>query len=283
MEQFSKNKLEDICDVRQPVLFYSEDNNKIMDVITKDYCLNNYPSFEIKIRNINDTDINSELYIPLPLYSGLKLFNEDNSSIYYSENNTDFLQETGIIKIMKTNDNFMRPYMVSNCNYDIIFGSDNCVTPFRYEINYRNFFLLTSGSATVKLAPPRSSKYLFPIKDYENFEFKTMVDPWNVQPEYKDDFDKIKCLEFTMELGKTLFIPAFWWYSIRLKKDTTIACFRYRTYMNNIAITPYIGMHILQLQNVKRNLVKKANINELNKKEDINELNKKEDNKDDEK
>jgi len=34
--------------------------------------------------------------------------------------------------------------------------------------------------------------------------------------------------------------------------------------MNNLAITPYIGMHALQIQNVKRNVVKKASINELN-------------------
>ena len=34
--------------------------------------------------------------------------------------------------------------------------------------------------------------------------------------------------------------------------------------MNNCAILPYIGMHALQIQNVKRNVVKKASIKELN-------------------
>ena len=34
--------------------------------------------------------------------------------------------------------------------------------------------------------------------------------------------------------------------------------------MNNIAISPYIGMHALQIQNIKRNVVKKVNIQELN-------------------
>ena len=34
--------------------------------------------------------------------------------------------------------------------------------------------------------------------------------------------------------------------------------------MNNIAVTPYICMHALQIQNVKRNIVKKASIKELN-------------------
>ena len=35
--------------------------------------------------------------------------------------------------------------------------------------------------------------------------------------------------------------------------------------MNNIAVSPYIGMHALQIQNIKRNVVKKASIEQLNK------------------
>jgi hypothetical protein len=39
--------------------------------------------------------------------------------------------------------------------------------------------------------------------------------------------------------------------------------------MNNLAISPYIGLHALQIQNVKRNVVKKASISELNNNIDI--------------
>jgi hypothetical protein len=34
--------------------------------------------------------------------------------------------------------------------------------------------------------------------------------------------------------------------------------------MNNVAVLPYIGLHALQIQNVKRNTTKKVSINELN-------------------
>jgi hypothetical protein len=238
-----------------------------MENITKEKCQYQYPAFEVKIRNINDLNENSELYIPLPLHATVKLCNDDKTASYFSENNGDFLKETGLLKIMKTNDELLRPYMVANCNYDLLFGSDNTFTPFRYELNYRNFFLLTSGSAIIQLSPPKYSKYLSPIKDYENFEFKSLINPWNVQPEYKDQFSKIKCLEFTMTLGQMLFIPAFWWYSIKLSKDASIATFKYRTYMNTIAISPNLAMNILQLQNIKRNNVKKINIKELNAKD----------------
>ena len=266
IDQASKDKLEEICDIRQPVLF-DFDNQKIIETTNKDYITNNYHAFEVKIRNVKDSDSNSELYMPLPLHSAVKLFEEDTNCSYYSENNTDFLQETGVIKNLKYNDEFLRPYMVSNCNYDVLMGSNETCTPFRYEINYRNYFLLTQGSAQIKLAPPQSIKYLYPNYDYENFEFSSPVNPWSPQPNYAADFDKMKCLEFTLIPGKTLFIPAYWWYSIKFNKNTSISCFRYRTYMNNIAIIPYIGMHALQIQNVKRDVAKKVSIKELNKQE----------------
>ena len=263
IDQASKEKLEEICDIRQPVLF-DFDNQKIMENSNKTYIANNYHAFEVKIRNVKDTNNDTELYMPLPIHAAVKLFDEDKNSLYYSENNTDFLQETGVVKTLQYNDEFLRPYMVSNCNYDLLMGSDGTCTPFRYEVNYRNFFLLTQGSAQIKMTPPQSTRYLYPNYDYENFEFRSPVNPWKPQPNYSADFDKIKCLEFTLQPGKTVFIPAFWWYSIKFNKNTSISCFRYRTYMNNIAISPYIALYALQIQNVKRNVAKTASIRELN-------------------
>lgn len=259
----SKDKLEEICDLRQPVLF-EFDCQKIINTTNREYIANNYHAFEIKIRNVKENDCSTELYIPLPLHVAVKLFNEDKDSTYFSENNTEFLDETGVAKNLKYNDEFLRPYMVSNCNYDVIFGSENTCTPFRYEINYRNYLLLTQGSAQIKLAPPHSIKYLYPVYDYENFEFRSPVNPWSPDTKYSADFDKIKCLEFTLQQGKTLYIPPYWWYSIKFHNNSSISCFNYRTYMNNIAVLPYVCLHALQIQNVKRDVVKKVNINELN-------------------
>ena len=253
LDQASKDKFEEICDIRQPVLF-SFDNQKICDTTNQSFILQHYYAFEVKIRNITYVDTTTtELFVPLPIHSAIKLFQEDKQSTHYSENNAEFLQETGVIKNMQYNDEYLRPYMVSNCHYDILMGTEGCATPFRYEINYRNFFLVTQGSAQIKMAPPKSTRYLYCVYDYENFEFKSPVNPWNPQPQYTADFDKMKCLEFTLTPGKTVYIPAFWWYSITFHKNTSISSFKYRTYMNNLAISPYIGMHILQLQNIKRN------------------------------
>lgn len=262
IEHTSKEKLEEICDLRQPVLFET-DTMKINETTNKSYLVNNYGAFEIKIRNVKSNESEAERYMPLPIKSAYTLFDEDKSSTYLSENNTEFLKETGVIKNMQYNDEFFRPYMVSNCDYDIITGSDKVTTPFKYGIDYRNYLILTEGSAQIKLSPPHSIRYLFPKYDYDNFEFSSSINPWNVEPKYKADFDKIKCLEFTLTKGKVLFIPAFWWYSIKLEKETSISRLTYRTYMNNIASAPYYAMHALQIQNVKHDIVKKFNIDVL--------------------
>jgi len=263
----SKDKLEEICDIRQPVIFdFNLESEKIIETTNKDFLLNHYHAFEMNVRNINDADYNSEIYMPLALHSVAKLLNEDKTSSYFSENNSEFLQETGVVKNLQYNDQFLRPPMLSNYNYDIMMASENTTTPFRYEINYRNFFLVTQGSVHIKLAPPSSSKYLYPVYDYTNFEFRTPVNPWKVQAKYMADFDKMKCLDVFIEKGKVIHIPAYWWYSIKFNKDTSVSCFHYRTYMNNLAISPYIIMHGLQNQNTKVETIKKVDIHKLSEK-----------------
>ena len=86
----------------------------------------------------------------------------------------------------------------------------------------------------------------------ENFEFRSPVNPWDVQQQYKPDFDKIKCLEVNLIEGQMIYIPAYWWYSIEYSSETTICSFKYRTYMNVVAIMPKLIMRLLQSQNVKR-------------------------------
>jgi hypothetical protein len=264
IEQASKDRMEEICDLRQPVLFdCDEDINKIVQTTNKTTLLDNYPVFEVKIRdNIDATSSSTEeeLYLPLPLHIACKLFREDSNAVYFSENNMDFLTETGVIKNMTYNDEFLRPRLVSNCNYDIMLGSDGIETPFRYEMNYRNYFVVTQGSLTIKMAPPKSSRYLYPVNDYENFEFRSPINPWAPQSKFKADFDKIKCLEIVLTPGRFLFIPAYWWYSFKFAEDTSVSCFRYRTYMNNIAISPNIFMYALQNQNVERKIAKKIDL-----------------------
>ena len=102
--------------------------------------------------------------------------------------------------------------------YDFLTGSIKSKTPLRYNLNYRNYFYVTSGKVQIKLIPPHSSRYLYGVKDYDNFEFRSPVNVWNVQDDYEQDFDKLKVLDITLKEGEILYIPAYWWYSIHFEK-----------------------------------------------------------------
>jgi hypothetical protein len=265
VEQASKERFEEICDLRQPVLLeLEEEQYKIIDQTNINYLVSSFPTFDINIRETKiDMNPEEELYIPLHIEIGNKLFQQDRNQKYYSENNQEFLQETGIIKIMQQNDFQLRPPLVSNCNYDIMMGSNGSFTPFRYDINYRNYYIVTQGSIQVKLAPPKSNKYLYHENDYENFEFRSQINPWNPQDKYINEFNKIKCLEITLIPGKCLYIPAYWYYSFKFENNASVSCFQYRTYLNNIAILPHIAMYTLQSTNVERKIAKKIDIKNL--------------------
>jgi len=252
----SKMKFDEICDIRQPVLFKHESTSLIANT-NLDFISSTYSMFDVKLRTINNENCDG-VHIPIPLHTMTKMLNDDSNSTYFSESNSDFLEETSIEKHIKQLDSFLRPSMVSNCNYDILLGSAGVVTPFRFELNYRTFFLATQGTVHIKLTPPSSSRYLTPNYDYENFEFMSPVNPWTPQLKYASEFAKIKCLDIVVSPGQTIYIPAYWWYSIKfLDSTSSLTCFRYKTYMNNLAISPYIAMHALQLQNIKWNVAKK--------------------------
>lgn len=252
----SKDKLEEICDLKQPILFNFQ-NERILESCKRSNILDTYGAFDVKIRNIKQpiSDNESNLYVPLAFSNALRVINEDTEMKFLVENNADFLEETGLLKSYKYNDVFLRPYMVSQCVYDFMIAAEKTQTPFRYELNYRTYLLVTEGSIKVKLAPPKSSKYLYPNNDYENFEFNSPVNPWEVQSQYKADFDKIKCLDVVMKKGQIIFLPAYWWYSIEFGKETSVCSFKYKTYMNMVAILPQLVMKVLQTQNVKHNTV----------------------------
>ncbi len=257
IERPSKEKLEEICDIRQPVMFDFK-NDRLLESCSLTTLEDNYGAFDIQVRDVTNKDDNSELYLPFLLKEANNIFREDKSGKYISEKNSDFLKETGAVKNFSYNDAFLRPPLVSKCIYDFMFGSESSKTPLRYNLNYRNYYYVTSGKVTLKLIPPHSSRYLYPVKDYDNFEFRSPVNIWDVQQEYKADFDKVKVLDITLEKGEIIFIPAYWWYSIKYDKISSICCFKYRTFMNVLAISPELVLTMLQGQNIKREMVKKV-------------------------
>jgi hypothetical protein len=273
----SKDKLEEICDLRQPVIFDYDSSGQgpqqqVLGGSGSEYdetrafrrdvelaaVKQNYGAFDVKVKNTRDLRPDSEPYIPLTLSAAHQLMKSDTASKLISEKNTEFLEETGLIKRFQHSDDFLRPPLVSNCDYDYTFASEGVETQLQYSVYYRNYFMPIGGRIKIIMIPPKSSKYLYAKTDYEAFEFLSPVSPWRVQDIYKADYAKIKTLEVQLVPGKIAFIPAYWWYSIKYLDDATLCTFKYRTYMNTVSILPPLFLHFLQRQNVKRSTVKQV-------------------------
>ena len=256
IENVSKDRLEEICNLKQPVLFeYKNDN--LMELVNITKMEEIYGAFDVKIRNIDKKENDSEIYLPILLSEVVKLFQNKINNKIIIENNADFLEETGLLKTFRYNDSFLRPPLVSICKYDFMSGSEESYTPLRYNISHRNYYLVTSGLIQMKLIPPKNGKYLQKENDYDIFEFGSPVDPWEIQEEYKPEFDKVKVLDLELKPGQIINIPPYWWYSIKFKKVSSICYFGYRTYMSTISILPNLLMGLLQQQNIKREIVDK--------------------------
>ena len=272
IERPSKDKLEEICGLKQPVIF-DYNNDDIMTNVTFNMLEHKYGAFDMKIRDIRKYDEDTEMHLPFITKEVRNVFDGDNSSKYITENNDDFLDETGVKKTFAYNDSFLRPPLVSKCEYDFLSGSDGSYTPLRFSINHRNYFYVTSGRVDIKLIPPYNKRYLFVEKDYDNYEFRSPVDPWNVQEKYKRDYDKVKSLDVTIDAGTIVVIPPYWFYSIKFMGIPSVCSMSYQTIMNTLAILPEIGMTVLQGQNIKHNIVNKLTENNYLKKEEVQPVN----------
>ena len=104
----SKDKLEDMCTSRQPVLF-KYNNKLILDNFKTQKMTNEHGVFDVGIRKKDD-----DLYLPVLLREAIDLFRNDKEENYFTEKNYDLLQETGLHKILRNNDYYLRPPMVSN-------------------------------------------------------------------------------------------------------------------------------------------------------------------------
>ena len=259
IERPSKEKLEEICNIRQPVVFdfYNESLLSSCSLANLDEL---YGAFDINMRDVSNKDDNSEMYLPFLLKEAINIFNDDKNEKFISEKNQDFLKETGAVKNFSYNDAFLRPPLVSKCKYDFMTGSNGSKTPLRYNLNYRNFYYVTSGKINIKLIPPHSTKYLYSVKDYDNFEFRSPLNIWDIQKEYKNDFSKVKVLDVTLNKGEIIHIPAYWWYTIEYENISSVCSFKYRTFMNVLAITPHLVLAMLQGQNIKRDFAKKVDL-----------------------
>jgi hypothetical protein len=265
----NKTKLEEICNIRQPVVFTLEE--PILKDLNLEHIQKNYGAFDVNVISYETDETNNNNYmssVPFILNEAFEFLNidsEENNKGFISCKNKDFIQETTLIKKFKKDDYILRPPMVSVCDYDIIMGCKNSKTKLLYELNYRNYFMCLDGRVTIRVVSPTYKKYMDHQNNYLDFEFYSPLNVWDIQPQYKNDFDKVKTMDITLNKGDVAYIPAYWYYSIHFEDLSSLASFKYRTYMNNIAILPELCMYFLQNNNVKHKTYVKYDKNSENK------------------
>jgi hypothetical protein len=263
MDYTTNSQLQEVCDLKQPVLFnYKTINPDLFENITYEK-LDDFELHDVKLKDINDyltTNQNqtSVDYLNIPYKTAKTFMVSDTKSAYFIENNGDFIEETGIYSDLKENDNHLKPSMNLLSKYDICSGSPSATTHLRYHCEYRRFICVHSGKCQIKMTPFKSTKYLHGIKDYENYEFYSPVNPWKPQKEYRRDIEKIKFLEFDINPGYILYIPPYWWYSIKFSNQTTnlFTSYEYISVMNCIANLPHWVLYFIQQHNIKNKITK---------------------------
>ena len=260
MDYSTNKQLQEVCNVKQPILFqFSTPNleNLIMEKI-----LEKGASIDVKVKDTNDYWINpppssvDSLGLSLKSFDGL--IKTDTGSHYFTENNSDFIDDSGLYKELIELNDFLQPSFTAQTKYDILTGSKDCVTALQYHTNYRHFFIVTQGKVRIKMTPWRSRKHLHPIIDYENYEFWSPMNVFNPQPRYMSDMDKLKFLEFDVPVGYVLYIPPYWWYSTKyMESETLVISTTYNSVMNILANTPDIVRYHLQQHNTHNKIAKR--------------------------
>jgi mannose-6-phosphate isomerase-like protein (cupin superfamily) len=242
MDYTSNEHLQSICALKQPVLFENPAKDVIKNNIQEDSVE------DIRVWDTNDyasPAIKSVDPILLTYKSFANLAKSDPKGHFFTRRNQDWLEETGALDDFRELDVFVRPPLTANATYELLAGSSGAELPIQYHTADRQFFFVTEGRISVKMTPWRSSRFLNPVVDYDNYEFYSKH--INV-----GDETKIKWLEFDVAAGHILYVPPWWWFSFRFTTvDTKVAGIQYQSFANILAHVPDLSRYYFQFHMTK--------------------------------
>lgn len=248
VERPSKTKLEEVCRLKQPIKF-TFDKIDIFDKINMDYLSKMLPHEGVNVRRNIIEDDDKEIYEKIGLNDAITLL--DSDSRYYIENNDKFIRQLDFFDVIKEKTEFFTPPLNFRVNYDLIAGKQDTHTCLKYNIDFRSFYLVTTGEIKIKLMNPNSVDDLDTYKDYLNMEFLSSFNPWDPSIPRKAD-----SIEVTLKVGDVCFIPTYWLYSIQFGEKSTVFAMKYNTYMSEFANLREYFIHFLQKQNTTFKLLK---------------------------
>ena len=256
MDYVSNEHLQEVCNIKQPVLFfYKSIHPEFFDELDHEH-LDRLDSYDVNVKDVRDyyADEPNVDFTVMPFRSAETLMTTDTKSSYFTENNHTTIDESGLLKTFQTNDDFFKPSFTVNTQYDLLVGSKNTCTPLRYHKNERVLLTVVTGKITIKMTPWKSTKYLYQNKDYDLYEFWSPVNMWKPQRKYLHEMEKLRFLEFDVNAGYTVSIPPYWWYSIKYDSnpETLVTSCTYNSIMNCVANLPDTCLYFMQQQNIHK-------------------------------
>lgn len=250
---YTTNKaLQEVVSIKQPVLFKLEPFHEKFFAKMNLAKMIKYDNYDVNIKDLADYKKEDSVYsVSLPMRTATTLMATDTHARFFSEDNAKFLEESGFDAVCHSLDTYLKPAFTVSRNYDFMYGSKHAFTPLRYHMDYQQYIVVNEGKIRVKMAPWKFSQILDPIADYENYEFRSLMDPW--KPEDKKAFEKVRFIDFEVYAGSVLFIPAYWWYSFSFSGDsqTSITVAKYNTGASVLAHINHLGRYFLQQNNIK--------------------------------
>jgi len=231
MDYSTKEHLQTVSAMKQPVLFALPFSHRFSPDVIKDSLtsVSNSSSEEIPVWDVREYGVRDSvdpLWLSYGSFSGLA--KSDPKGHFFTRKNQEWLESAD--SNHREVDEWVRPPLTLYSRYELLKGSEGGHTPLAYHMDDRQYFFVTKGKISVRMTPWRSGRYLDTVSDYDNYEFFSRGDPWTCTD--KD----VRWLDFEVVEGYVLFIPAWWWYSIRFfSVDTEVVGAHYITGANILA------------------------------------------------
>jgi len=247
-------KLQESCELRQPLMIVGvpgiakipsrgdllRGNEKYEGNIRDLSKWNSIPNHPIAIEDLVETKRLKQL----EMEKILRALESDREGVYISEGNQPFLEEVGLWKVFQKwgDERFCPTYNVCK-EYDFLMGSKGACTPLRYHTAYRKFLVTRGGGVfggdgnlVVRMTPWKSRKRMEWIRDDIGMETVSIMAAFGGRADQREDWSKVRFLEFIVPEGQVLYIPPYWWYSIQFPGPTVFAySFTYWSAMNWLA------------------------------------------------
>jgi len=250
----NNTKLQESCEVRQPLMIVGVPG--IAKLPSRGDLLKGNEKYEGSIRDLAQWKLVPSRPIAMEdLVDGtrprslemekiLRALESDRDGIYVSEGNEGFLEEVGLWKIFQKwgDERFCPTYNVSK-QYDVLMGSKGACTPLRYHTAYRKFLVARGGGVfggdgnlVVRMTPWKSRKRMEWLRDDIGRETVSTMMAFGGRADQREEWSRVRFLEFIVPEGQVLYLPPYWWYSVQFPGATVFAySFTYWSAMNWLA------------------------------------------------